>query len=157
MAALATIATLGLNIFSSQQQARAQSQQNLAQFAANDANAKAQIATLQRTGAIEEQRRRDLLEKETAARRARFAGRGLASSDGSAAAVLGGLAEESKLANREDAFLRNERIRELEAVRLSRGRIDLLQAADARARGRLRTLQRGIPLLQKAGTSLFDR
>jgi len=157
MAALATIATLGLNIFSSQQQARAQSQQNLAQFAANDANAKAQIATLQRTGAIEEQRRRDLLEKETATRRARFAGRGLTSSDGSAAAVLGGLAEESKLANREDAFLRNERIRELEAVRLARGRIDLLQAADARARGRLRTLQGGIPLLQRAGTSLFNR
>ncbi len=157
MAALATIATLGLNIFSAQQQARAQSKQNLAQFAANDAAAKAQIAALQRTGTIEEQRRRDLLEKETAARRARFAGRGLAASDGSAAAVLGGLAEESRLANREDAFLRNERIRELEAVRLARGRIDLLQAADARARGRLQTLQGGIPLLQRAGTSLFDR
>jgi|GEM_PF-6728700 len=157
MAALATIATLGLNILSAEQQARSQEKQNRAQFAANDASAAAQISELRRAGAIEEQRRQDLLDQELAARRARFAGRGIGPGDGSAAAVLGGLVQESKSASEEDAFLRGERIRELEGVRLARGRIDLLQAADARARGRLRTLQGGIPLSQRTGDSLFRR
>lgn len=153
MAAFATIATLGLNILSAQQQVRAQEKQTQAQLSAADAATSAQISELQRSGEIEGQRRQDLLDKDLARRRARFAGRGLAPSDGSAAAVLSGLAEESRLAGEEDAFFRGERIRELERTRLEKGRLDLLQATDIRARQRLRTFQGGL----RAGTSLFNR
>lgn len=158
MAALASIATLGLNLVAAQQTARAQERQNLAQLAANDVAANAQIAELKRGGAIEEERRQSLLRQELAARRARFAGRGISPTEGSAAAVLGGLVAESEAGSEEDAFLRDAQIRDLENRRFARGRIDLLQAADARARGRLGTLRAGLPLLRDAGTlSLFDR
>ncbi|MCE2510394.1 MAG: hypothetical protein J4G10_05390 [Alphaproteobacteria bacterium] len=157
MAALATIATLGLNVLSAQQTARAQERQNLAQHAANDAAAQARIAELRRLGEVEELRREDALRQELAARRARFAGRGVSPTEGSAAAVLGGLAAESKQASLEDAYLRNAEIRDIQNARLSQGRINLLQAADAQARGRLRALQRGIPFSQSIGTSLLER
>ncbi len=157
MAALATIATLGLNMFSAQQTARAQERQDLAQLSANDAAARIRIGELRRLGEIEEQPRKGFLSQALAARRARFAGRGLNPAEGSAAAVLGGLVAESKQAGAEDAFLRNAQIRDIENARLSRGRINLLQAAYARVRGRLQTLQRGVPLLRSAGTSLFGR
>lgn len=157
MAALATIATLGLNVLSAQQTARAQERRNLAQLSADDAAARTRIDEIRRLGEIEEQRREGFLNQELAARRARFAGRGLSPTEGSAAAVLGGLVAESEQASSEDSFLRNAQIRDIENARLSRGRINLLQAADARARGQLQTLQRGLPLQRSARTSLFGR
>ncbi|MGB1547121.1 MAG: hypothetical protein ACPHIA_01125 [Alphaproteobacteria bacterium] len=129
----------------------------MAQLAADDAAAQARIAEIKRLGTIEEQRREDLLRQELASRRAHFAGRGLSPAEGSAAAVLGGLVEESKQASAEDAYLRNAEIREIENARLARGRINLLQAANARARGGLQSLQRGIPFSYRLGTSLLER
>jgi len=103
----------------------------------------ASITRIQKTEAIEQDRRRERLRRALATSRARLGSQGVGSARGSGEAVLRGLLEEGKETDGEERDLSQGRIDDINR----RYRRNLLESAEARSRQRLDALKKFTTLI----------
>jgi len=134
MAEFTTLALLSAGIGAAQTALGAAQSQRRAESEteAQTAAATRQLQQQALAGEIEERRRQEQLKRERAQRLARFGGQGIASTGGSADAVLAGLSAESARRGAESASARGLAMSGSLLDLADRNRLNLLRAAEAR-------------------------
>ncbi len=104
-------------------------------------------AQIRQEQAIDEQDRQERLRRALAVQRARFGAQGLSSTEGSAAATLGGLALAANRDSQQAESITSLRLDRLAEEQAWAGRKNLLQSAQAPYRSAFSLLSRGVSLL----------